>query len=173
MTMNSKTITILSIIAGAVLIFLILLTFVFSRVNNQGSATITPTPTSSVFIDERLPDQRDLTTTLAPTSGYGTYLTPGAGPTIFQDTQEYRDLGAQDYEDNKDFYQTQEALGKLKEKLPYNGTLCTLSFDMNEFVFIMTIPNAQVIEGNEECNTYLEKFGLNREDIDDLVVRYN
>lgn len=173
MNMNPKTISVISVIAGVLLIMLILLTVVFSRLNNQGTSEITPTPTASVFIDEQAPDERSLTATIAPTSGYGTYLTPGSGPTIYQDTQEYRELGAQEYQENRDFYETQQAIGKLKEELPYNGKLCTISFDMSNLTFIMTVPNAQVLEGNEECNTYLQKFELSRDDLDELIVRYN
>ena len=151
----------LYIIIGTVV--LIILLFVIALLQSLSRTNNTPQQ-----------QEQSLTPSVAPTLASDLlYLTPGTGPTIYQETQDYKEAQQEVDEQSAEFIEKGNEVVKLRTNSPVQGTLFTLSYDYNTFTFILTIPEAQAIEGNDEFNSYLQERGLTREDLGELIVRYN
>ncbi len=94
-------------------------------------------------------------------------------PTIFQDTQEYKDLQEKIALTEAPIHDRGEKVGKLLEKVPYQGQNFVFVFDNSTYSFKVTISNDKQQEGNQEFDEFLKTNGIQeRAWIQDLVVEY-
>lgn len=117
------------------------------------------------------PNDNQNNTLFLPTKVPNTNTSPE--PTIFQDTQEYKDIQEKVALTEAPIHDRAEKVGKLLEKVPYQGSNFTFDFDNSTYSFKVTIPSDKQTEGNQEFDEFLTANGIeDRSWIQDLVVEY-
>ncbi|MFW5703633.1 MAG: hypothetical protein ACOCXQ_02260 [Patescibacteria group bacterium] len=162
--MDQRTIRLIIIVSSIVLV-LIFLTFVMINTVNRGrqeaknrinEENLQNQPPLTGF-EPTLASVRSTTVTLAPTSGYGTALTPGPGPTIFQDTELYQETFKEEaHQAQEELINKYIAVGDLKSELPYEGEYFILSYDYENLAFDLTLDTQNLTKAEEEFAQYLD-----------------
>lgn len=166
--MNKKGVLLLVLSAAIFLIVIMVATWITRGMSDQQQMIVPfdqPTPT-------RQPEPPSITA--VPTVEIEqSFLTPyDQGPTIYQQTDEYIEKQASIAAQEVDFYERSQAIAELRSDAPHEGEFFFLDYNYEDLTFYLTIPQNRISQGNDEFNQFLQDRRLSRDDITNLVPKY-